>query len=59
MYNDKIKNNEDKIPSITNLATKASLNTKINEVKGEIPSVTNLAIKTALTVIENRNWNWL
>ena len=36
----KIKNIEDKIPDITNLATNASLNAKINEVKGEIPSIT-------------------
>ena len=32
-YNSKIKNTEDKIPPITNLATKISLNTKINELK--------------------------
>ena len=31
--NAKIKNIEDKIPDITNLAAKTSLNTKINEVK--------------------------
>ena len=30
VYNAKIKNIEDKIPDITNLATKASLNAKIN-----------------------------
>ena len=30
MYIDKIKNIEDKIPDITNLATNASLNAKIN-----------------------------
>ena len=41
LYNVKIKNIEDKMPDITNLATKASLNAKINEVKGGIPSVTN------------------
>ena len=40
VYNTKIKNIEDKIPDITNLATNASLNAKINEVKGEIPSIT-------------------
>ena len=34
VYNAKIKNIEDKIPDITNLATNASLNAKINEVKG-------------------------
>ena len=35
----KIKNIEDKIPDISNLATKSNLNTKINEVKNEIPSI--------------------
>ena len=36
VYNAKIKNIEDKIPVIINLATNDSLNVKINEVKGEI-----------------------
>ena len=43
VYSAKIKNIEDKIPDITNLAAKISLNAKINGVKGEIPSITNLA----------------
>ena len=47
-----MKNIEDKIPGITNLATKTTLNAKINEVKGEIPSITYLASKTALTDVE-------
>ena len=34
VYNAKIKNIGDKIPDITNLATKATLNAKINEAKG-------------------------
>ena len=38
-YNAKIKNIEDKIPDITNLATKTTLNAKINKVKGDIPSI--------------------
>ena len=42
MHNAKIKNIEDKIPDITNLATNTTLNAKINEVKNEIPSITNL-----------------
>ena len=42
VYNVKIKNIEDKIPDITNLATNASLNAKINEVEGETPNSTNL-----------------
>ena len=41
VYNAMIKNNEDKIPDFTNLATNDFLNAKINEVKGEIPSSTN------------------
>ena len=41
LYSAKIKNVEDKMPDITNLATKTNTNAKINEVKGEIPSITN------------------
>ena len=51
--NAKIKNIEDKVPDITNLATEVSVNAKINEVKGEIASITNLAT-TALTAVENK-----
>ena len=50
----KIKNIEDKIPDISNLATKNILNTKINEVKNEIPSISNLATTSALTSVENK-----
>ena len=53
-YNAKIKNIEDKIPDITNLATNTTLNAKINEIKNEIPNITNLAITTALTAVENK-----
>ena len=53
-YNSKIKNIEDKIPDISNLATKSILNTKINEVKKEIPSIGNLATTSALTSVENK-----
>ena len=53
-YNCKIKNIEDKIIDITNLATKAFLNAKINEVKWEIPSITNLATTAALTAVKNK-----
>ena len=52
-YNAKIKNIEDKIPDITNLATKTILNAETNEVKAEIPSITNLATTTAFTTVEN------
>ena len=50
----KIKNIEDKIPDITNLATNTTLNAKINEVKNKIPNITNLATTTALTAVENK-----
>ena len=53
VYNAKIKNIEDKIPDITNLATNASLNAKINEVKGEIPIITNLATNASLNPKRN------
>ena len=53
-YNAKIKNIEDKIPDITNLATKSALNAKINGAKSEIPSITNFATTTILTAVENR-----
>ena len=39
VYNAKIKNIEDKISDMTNLATETTFNSKINE--GEIPSITN------------------
>ena len=54
VYNAKIKNIEEKISDINNVATKASLNAKINEAKGEIPSIRNLAITSAVTAVENK-----
>ena len=54
VHNVKIKNIEDKIPEITNLATNAFLNAKINEVKVDIPSITNLATTAAFTIVENK-----
>ena len=50
----KIKNIEDKIPDITNLATNTTLNSKINEIKNEIPSISNLAITVALTAVKTK-----
>ena len=52
-YNAQIKCIDNKIPDITNLATKTILNTKINEVKNEIPSISCLATTSALTTVEN------
>ena len=54
VYDAKIKNIEDKIPDITNLATNTTLNAKVNEVEGEIPNTTNLATTIALTAVENK-----
>ena len=47
VYNTKIKNTEDKIPDITNVATNTTLNTKINQAKNEIPSIAILATTIA------------
>ena len=54
VYHANIKNIEDKISDITNLATKATRDVKINEVKCEIPNVTNLAFKSALNAVERK-----
>ena len=42
VYNAEIKNIDDKIPEITNLATKTALNV----VENKIPSISNLVKKT-------------
>ena len=49
----KIKDIEDKIPNVTNLATNTTLNAKINDVKVEIPSTINLAKTAALNAKTN------
>ena len=54
VYNPKIKNVEDKMPDIINLANNTTLNTKIDEVKGKIHNITNLATTAALTAVENK-----
>ena len=46
-----------KIPDITNLATKTTLNATINEVKAEILSINKLTTTTALTTVENKILN--
>ena len=53
VYNAKIKNIEDKIPDITNLATSTTLNAKINEIKNKIPRITYLSTTNAFTTVEN------
>ena len=56
-YNAKIKNIEEQIPDIINLATKTILNTKKNESKRKVLSVTNLYTTTALTAAKNKILN--
>ena len=53
VYNAKIKNIDDEILDITNLATTTALNAKINEVIKKIPNIANLATTNALTAVEN------
>ena len=48
VYSAKIKNIEDNVHNISNLATNTTLNAKENEAKGEIPSITYLATTVAL-----------
>ena len=49
--NAKIKNIENRIPDITNLATNTTLNTKINEITVKLSTITNLAATTASTAV--------
>ena len=53
IYNDKIKNIEDKTPGIPNLATNTTIYTKTNEVKNKVPGITNLATTNALNAKVN------
>ena len=52
MFNAKIKNIEDKMPDITNLATNTTLNAKINEDKSKTPNIARLVTTTALTAAD-------
>ena len=54
VFNAKIKNMEDKISDIINLATTAALNAKTNGVKRKISNITNLATTTAVPAVENK-----
>ena len=54
--NAKIKDIEDKIADITELAT-TTLNAKINEAKNEIPNITNLAANAAFNAKKNEVQN--
>ena len=52
-YYAKIKDIENKIPGITNLATNTTLNASINEIKNKIPSVTNFVTNASLSFKTN------
>ena len=53
-HNANIKNIEDEISDITNLATKNTVIAKINEVKAEISIISRLATTSASTAVENK-----
>ena len=63
-YNAKIKNIEDEMSDITNLATTAAPNFKINEVKNKIPNINNiLATFSAINLLNSGvviywSWSW-
>ena len=54
VYTAKIKNIEDKIPDITNVATNTILNAKVNKILKEILNINNLATTDAITTVENK-----
>ena len=49
-----MKNIEDNIPDIINLATTTNFNPKINQVKNKIPKITNLATASDLAAAYNK-----
>ena len=59
VYNAKVKNIEDKIPDITNLASNTTLNAIMNEFKGKIHSITNLATNASLDAKINEGKKYL
>ena len=59
VHNPMVKNIEDKIPDITNLATNTTYNARLNEVKNKIPNSTNFATTAALNSKTNEVQNKL
>ena len=55
VYNAKIKDIEDNIRDITNLATNTTINANINEIKNKILSITNLVTNVSLKIIKVKN----
>ena len=55
VYNAKIKNIEDEIPDITNLAIDTAIYDKTNEVKNKIPSITSLTSENFTARLKKAN----
>ena len=51
---EELKQVENKIPNVSNFATKSDVSNSISEVEKKIPSVANLATKEELTTVENK-----
>ena len=49
-----LKEVENKIPNVSNFATKSDVSNSISVVEAKIPSVANLATKEELTAVENK-----
>ena len=49
-----LKEVENKIPNVSNFATKSDVSNSISEVEKKIPSVANLATKVELQTVENK-----
>ena len=49
-----LKQVENKIPNVSNFATKSDVSNSISVVEKKIPSVANLATKQELTAVENK-----
>ena len=49
-----LKQVENKIPNVSNFATKSDVSNSISVVEKKIPSVANLATKEELTAVENK-----
>ena len=51
---DELKQVENKIPNVSNFATKSDVSNSVSEVEAKIPSVANLATKEELTAVEQK-----
>ena len=49
-----LKEVENKIPNVSNFATKSDVSNSVSEVEKKIPSVANLATKVELQTVENK-----